>query len=88
VPAGGVFLDNIEGGEETFAFHDLLAEAGAMRGNFIKGEVHAMQDKHLQCRMNGSQPPMHLEGGAGRHGVGHEGSVMPKYNNQIRRVID
>jgi hypothetical protein len=47
-----------------------------------------MQDKHLQCRMNGSQPPMHLEGGAGRHGVGHEGSVMPKYNNQIRRVID
>jgi hypothetical protein len=30
----------------------------------------------------------YLEGGAGRHGVGHQGSVMPTYDNQIRRVID
>jgi len=45
VAAGGVSFDNIKGGEEAFAFHDLLAESGAVGGNFINGDSHALQGK-------------------------------------------
>ena len=38
-----------EGGEGAFAFHNRLAEAGAVRDNFIKGEGHGLQEPQVQC---------------------------------------